>query len=210
METDKILVLNIGLAEDLCTNLRQILERSTDLKVKVEQRSLLETPNGGFFCGEISNAIADFRPRVIFLVLARKEFDPVTAALASIQAESMGIPIFAVLESNAPEEVMRMLQNGVEDFITPPLKPVDILPRLWRTLERTRPEDPLTQALKARLGLQQFVGESQVFLEAIKIIPLIARSDANVLITGETGTGKELSARAVHYLSGRSSQPSSP
>jgi two-component system response regulator GlrR len=37
------------------------------------------------------------------------------------------------------------------------------------------------------LGLQQFVGESQAFLAAIKIIPLIARSDANVLITGETG-----------------------
>jgi hypothetical protein len=63
------------------------------------------------------------------------------------------------------------------ELITPPLKPVDILPRLWRTLERTRPEDPLTQGLKARLGLQQFVGESQAFLAAIKIIPLIARSD---------------------------------
>src|SRR5438128_6023351 len=139
METDKILVLNIGPAEHLCTNLRQILERSTDLKAKVEQRSLLETPNGGFFCGQISSAIANFRPRVIFLVLARKKFDQVTAALASIQAESMDIPIFAVLEADVPEEIMGLLQNGVEDFITPPLKPVDVLPRLWRTLERTRP-----------------------------------------------------------------------
>src|SRR5439155_14402198 len=156
--------------------------------VKVEQRPLLESFRGGDLCREISDAITHFRPRVIFLVLASNNFAQVNALLFSIQPESMDIPIFAVLETNAPEEVMRMLQIGVEDFITPPLKPVDILPRLWRTLERTRPEDPLTQALKAKLGLQQFVGESQAFLAAIKKIPLIARSDANVLITGESGT----------------------
>jgi hypothetical protein len=101
METDKILVLNIGPVEHLCPNLRQILERSTDLKVKVEQRSLLETRNGGFFCGEISNAIANFRPRVIFLVLAGRNSEQVNAALAFIRAESMEIPLFAVLEANA-------------------------------------------------------------------------------------------------------------
>ena len=190
METDKILVLNSGPAEHLCINLRQILERSTDLTVKVEQRSLPETLTGSFFCGQMSNAIANFRARVIFVVFARKPIVQVNAALASIGAESMGIPIFAGLDADAPEEIMGLLQIGVEDFITPPLKPVDILPRLWRTLERTRPEDSLTRALKARLGLQQFVGESQAFLAAIKQIPLIARSDANVLITGETGTGR--------------------
>ena len=88
METDKILVLNSGPAERLCTNLQQILERSTDLNVKVEQRSLLETLSGGFFCGEISNAIANFRPRVIFLVLAGKNSDQVNAALTFLRAES--------------------------------------------------------------------------------------------------------------------------
>ena len=85
METDKILVLNIGPAEHLCSNLRQILERSTDLKVKVEQRSRLETPNGGFFCGQMSNAIAHFRPRVIFLVLASQQFEQVIVRIEEAQ-----------------------------------------------------------------------------------------------------------------------------
>src|SRR5688572_21252182 len=210
MATDKILVLNIGPLEQLCTDLRQILERAADLKVKVAQHPLQGALSGGFVCGEISSVITVFRPRVIFLVLSGRNFACVNPSLATIRAEAGDIPIFAVLDSNAPEEVMRMFQNGVEDFITPPLKPVDILPRLWRTLERTRPEDPLSQALKAKLGLQEFVGESEPFLAAIRQIPLIARSNANVLITGETGTGKELSARAVHHLSGRSSQPFVP
>ena len=88
METDKILVLNSGPAEHLCADLRQILEHSANLNVKVEQRSLLGTPDGGFFCGEISNTIANFCPRVIFLVLARRPIVQVTAALAFIRAES--------------------------------------------------------------------------------------------------------------------------
>src|SRR5439155_22239568 len=161
METDKILVLNIGPVEHLCADLREILERSTDLTVKVEQRSLLEPVTGGFVCGEVSNAIARFRARVIFLVFARRPIVQVTAPLAFIRAESMGIPIFAVLEADAPEEIMGLLQIGVEDFIIPPLNSVDILLRLWRTLERTRPEDPLKQAMKARLGLQTSEGASQ-------------------------------------------------
>src|SRR5207249_8053504 len=113
METDKILVLNVGPVEHLCTTLRGILECSTNLKVRVEQRPLLETLSGGFVCGEISNAITHFLPRVIFLVWAGKNLDQVNAALASIRAESMDIPLFAVLEADAPEEVMSMLQNGV-------------------------------------------------------------------------------------------------
>ena len=117
METDKILVLNVGPSEHLCTQLRQMLERSTDLKVNVEQRSLLETVSGGIVCREISKAITHLRPRVIFLVLAGKSSEQVNAAVTSIRAESMDIPLFAVLEADAPEEIMRLLPIGVEDFI---------------------------------------------------------------------------------------------
>jgi DNA-binding NtrC family response regulator len=56
-------------------------------------------------------------------------------------------------------------------------------------------------------ALSQLIGTSPAFLAALACLPAIARSHAPVLISGETGTGKELVARAIHYLSARSGHP---
>jgi two-component system, NtrC family, response regulator GlrR len=65
----------------------------------------------------------------------------------------------------------------------------------------------LLSSLRDSQALAQLVGESPVFLRAIRDLPVIARGDATVLIAGETGTGKELVARAIHYLSPRARGP---
>src|SRR5919106_645401 len=54
------------------------------------------------------------------------------------------------------------------------------------------------------------IGQSKAFLETIKLIAKIAVYDAPVLIEGETGTGKELAARAIHYQGARRDQPFVP
>jgi DNA-binding NtrC family response regulator len=64
--------------------------------------------------------------------------------------------------------------------------------------------------LKERLGLKQLVGESPTLLAEVEKIPPVARCDASVLISGETGTGKEMFARAIHHLSLRSAQAFNP
>ena len=64
--------------------------------------------------------------------------------------------------------------------------------------------------LKIDLGIGSLVGQSPAFIKVVRQIPQLARYDATVLLSGETGTGKELAARAIHYLSPRSGGPFIP
>jgi DNA-binding NtrC family response regulator len=64
--------------------------------------------------------------------------------------------------------------------------------------------------LKTTFGLKMLVGTAPRFVEETRKIPLLASCDGRVLILGETGTGKELFARAIHYLSPRMSHPFVP
>src|SRR2546423_112948 len=64
-----------------------------------------------------------------------------------------------------------------------------------------------SKASRETIGLKQLIGESPLFLAELKKIARFGPTDATVLIAGETGTGKEVCARALHYLSTRSGKP---
>jgi two-component system, NtrC family, response regulator GlrR len=74
---------------------------------------------------------------------------------------------------------------------------------------KTQQDLPIRQ-LRSRLGLDHIIGESPAFVALLKLIDCIARHDVSVLILGETGTGKEVFARAIHYCSERSGKPFIP
>lgn len=125
--------------------------------------------------------------------------------LNSLKVGDAEPPVIVVTEEDEPDEVFETLKLGAVDFITAPLKPNNILPRLRRLL----PRNPMSQ-LEPLDMRHKLIGQSPSFLSEVSKIPLVAKCDAGVLISGETGTGKELCARAIHNLSTRSGKPFIP
>jgi two-component system, NtrC family, response regulator AtoC len=104
------------------------------------------------------------------------------------------------------DTAVEAMKRGAYDFVTKPLNLDKVEMLIARALQSRRMEQEnrtLRQQVDERYGLENVVGESPVFREALDTIRQIAPSSANVLIEGETGTGKELAAHAIHNLSRR-------
>jgi DNA-binding NtrC family response regulator len=209
MEEAKILLLDLNPAGPLGNTLGGILKSSLKPGVQLRYESV-GVFEPAFFEGELSNIISRFAPDLILLVLSPRRLKQSRTLFQSIRKEASELPIIVVTEECKPDRMLGLLKIGAADFITPPLKAIDVLPRVWRLLEHTRRSKTLAHRLKEKLGLKQLVGESPVFVTLINKIPSVARCDATVLISGETGTGKELCARAIHYLSPRMGKPFVP
>ncbi len=111
------------------------------------------------------------------------------------------VPILMISGFGTVESAVKALHLGADDFLTKPVEP-DVLSARVADLLARRPLPDATPQNPAGM-----VGRSQAMRETIASIRRVADGDTTVLITGETGTGKELAARAVHDLSPRHAAP---
>ena len=119
---------------------------------------------------------------------------------------SRGVPVIMVTAYGDSDRTIQAMRDGAFDYVTKPFDLDRLLALVGRALEQFQLTcEPLPQPTSS--GADMLVGASEAMLAVTKVIGRASASDAPVLITGETGTGKELVARAIHRYSSRSAEP---
>ena len=111
------------------------------------------------------------------------------------------------------KEAVNAIQMGAVDFMQKPFEPEALQARMnqiYHIWYLEQENQRLRQKVQSQFGYEQLIGNSTAMLRLKKMIMQVAGSDASVLIQGETGTGKELVAQAVHYHSPRRQYPFVP
>ncbi|MGA7410482.1 MAG: sigma-54 dependent transcriptional regulator [Bryobacteraceae bacterium] len=132
-------------------------------------------------------------------------------SIREMRSHYPAVPVLVV----SPASPSEPLPEDIDDFVIQPFQPGELRLRLAR-LSGVESEkagfsnvDAINE-IRLKYRLDAVIGESSALREAIRKVPRLGASEANVLVTGETGTGKELFARAIHYASARRAHPFVP
>ncbi len=152
------------------------------------------------------------------------ESTPIDVLLADLRmpgVDGMGLLRRAVLLTNPPvcimmtaygsiENAVQAMQAGAYHYVTKPVNLDELELVVQRALNSRRIEAEnvnLHEQIDKKFGLENIIGESPAMRQVFETVQQVAPTRTTVLITGETGTGKELIAKAVHNLSPRKGGP---
>lgn len=152
---------------------------------------------------------SEFNPNVI---LADVELPGMNGLdlLRQLGDEILRIPVIIITGRGSDERVVQAIEAGAYWYIEKPLKPPVLRALLDRAFGRVRDQQTvatLTRSLREAGKIGALVGTSNPMQEVMRQVEIAAPSTASVLITGETGSGKEIVARSIHMLSPRGDRP---
>jgi DNA-binding NtrC family response regulator len=129
--------------------------------------------------------------------------------LGRIRREHPWLTVVLMTAHGCIELAVQAIKAGAYDFITKPFDHDALILTLTKALERCRllrENLSLQRRVQDESAFQNLVGRSRAMQRVYETILMVAKTDLTVLITGESGTGKDLTARAIHAISNRSRQ----
>lgn len=126
--------------------------------------------------------------------------------LKSIRAEYPETATVIVTAYATVSTAVDAMKAGAYDYLTKPVHPYELKALVERVLEKQRLIEEvrlLRSSIDQKLGFETIIGHSPVLMRVLESAARVAQTDATVLICGETGTGKELLAKAIHLNSSR-------
>jgi len=202
-------------------------QANTRLLIADDQRDVLEAlrlllkPEG--FTVETATS-----PSGVLDALASREFDAILIdlnyardttsgqegldLLSRIQAIDSTLPVIVMTAWGSVEVAVEAMRRGARDFIQKPWENARLLAvlrtqiELGSALRHSQRLEAENRLLRAE-GLPKFIANADSMQPVLRLISSVGPSDANVLVTGEHGSGKEVVARTLHALSNRASRP---
>jgi len=155
---------------------------------------------------------ASFRPTVVITDLVMPGLDGLDL-LKALGGVAPNAAVIILTGHASIETAVQAVRDGAYDYLTKPVDPQRLQMVLEKAIEKAevvREVTLLRRQLKDSRGLGHLLGTSPAMQEVYRLVEMAAPTPAAVLISGETGTGKELVARTIHERSPRSRQPFVP
>ena len=158
---------------------------------------------------EAARAIEEFDPQILIVDIHLPDGDgiEILRSARELEPEREGIVITG---QGSIDNAIEALRAGAFDYLLKPLRPAQLEVVFNRLADRRRLESEV-ETLRAELQetgrLGDLVGRSEAMTRIFDVIRRVARSNAPVLITGASGSGKEVAARTIHRLSRRGGKP---
>ncbi|HEX9286903.1 MAG TPA: sigma-54 dependent transcriptional regulator [Thermoanaerobaculia bacterium] len=158
---------------------------------------------------EAGRALEEFDPRLLIVDIHLPDGDGIDVLRAARETDTDRDGI-VITGQGSIDNAIEALRAGAVDYLLKPLRPAQLEVVFNRLADRRRLESEV-ETLRAELQetgrLGDLVGRSPIMTQIFDVIRRVAKSNAPVLITGASGSGKEVAARTIHRLSRRAAKP---
>src|SRR6202047_2420146 len=152
---------------------------------------------------------SSYRPAILIADVELPGLDGLTL-LSRLGKELETVPAIIITGKGSEERAVAAIEAGAFWYIEKPLKGAVLHALLDRALGKARDRQQvaaLTRQMRTGGRMGELIGSAKVMQDVMRIVEQVAPSSASVLVTGETGSGKEIVARTIHQLSPRAEKP---